>query len=67
MSEKSNIISIFEGQEKKKERRGLRKKGGGENSPTSPPLDAHLDPVTGKGKNFRISLPPAHTCCLQVQ
>ena len=27
MSEKSNIISIFEGYEKKKERRGLRKRG----------------------------------------
>ena len=41
MSEKSNIISIFEDKKEKKERRGLRKRGV-ENSPISPPLDPRL-------------------------
>ena len=40
-SEKSNIISIFEGQEKKKRKKGAQKKEG-ENSPISPPLDPCL-------------------------
>ena len=39
--EKSNIISIFEGQEKKREKEVSSEKGG-ENSPISPPLDPRL-------------------------
>ena len=41
MSEKSDIISIFEGYEKKERKKGAQKKGG-ENSPISPPLDPRL-------------------------
>ena len=44
MSENSNIISIFEGQEKKKKEGSSEK--GGENSPISPPLDPRLRPLS---------------------
>ena len=43
MSEKSNIISIFEEYKKKERKKGAQKKGG-ENSPVSPPLDPRLLP-----------------------
>ena len=51
MSEKSNIISIFEGYEKKKKEGGLEK--GGENSPISPPLDPRLRCTCTVVLNFR--------------
>ena len=46
MSEKSHIISIFEGYEKKERKKGAQKKGG-ENSPISPPLGPRLKLLLG--------------------
>ena len=45
MSEKSNIISIFDGSENKKKGAQKKKEGEGENSPISPPLEPRLNSV----------------------